>query len=778
MDFDPPGYLELSDFQRLVINILKDQTECLHAIKAAQFHTATHVHEVESSRHLLPSVPSPSQSFPATNSGLPPWSTREWDDEQGWSVAMKGAMKRLMERVKKWRDGLDTTLLFIALFSAIVTAFLLQTLQNLGISPDQQNTQDVLMKLITTVVDIAALNGLSTPEVTPIPPFQAAVSDEISASVWYTSLVTSIVCAALAAFARYQMPDLEDAPEGSTFITKVMKIRQRTALAKFLLSPTLKAVHWTLIGSIALFIGGLIFQLWNTHTGIPSSVLFAASVLDTILASILGVFLVAVTLHAIFFPESPFETAFSQLLRLAFCLLVKAVKAHIPVYRELGRTSTKEKHTPTELPSQWSDQHPRSAAYHFCDLISDCHAPDLLHTAAPVLIRCLDYVNMDGSKSMQKVESAIAHVLAADTSPQVQLMTLINIRRIGRDSLADETKLAPLEKLPPVLLRIQEYNFDRSDETTKRIREEAFQSMIHVLNPPKRAGDSSSSSVIERTYEDCLAIGFSDGGLPSSPVDGDLSNTPVDNSQITLPFRGALLNWNSLGPSRRDSILKRIDVPAFLIGYVRATAWAHQDFDDLLGRDTRARYRTILESLDSKLEEIIEDYAGSNRGNILSRMGDFISNLDEWLDFTRDQPTLEAGKVLLDILDFVRRYQPSWNGTTRVNFELLTRMFPVSPQLSNILSVQMSSTLTFDSQSLRRFEILLFYIRHYQDLLGPERHKRNRLLCQYLVDCNGFLASRNLDFEDPRYDLCVQIRTLSQDALNFIQGMMHARWLS
>ncbi|KZS93815.1 hypothetical protein SISNIDRAFT_495378 [Sistotremastrum niveocremeum HHB9708] len=211
-------------------------------------------------------------------------STIAWDDEQGWSVALKQSLKNLQERVRLWKDGLDTTLLFVALFSAIVTAFLLQTIQNLSLSTDQQNTQEMLTILINATVAIAAMNGMNVPDITFPGSFQAARSDEISASVWYTSLFTSIVCAALAAFARYQMPDIEDLSSefGQRFLTKVLTIRERTTLGKRLLKPTLKFVHWTLIGSIVLFGAGLIYQLWISvvQSGGRSSGLFIASVVS------------------------------------------------------------------------------------------------------------------------------------------------------------------------------------------------------------------------------------------------------------------------------------------------------------------------------------------------------------------------------------------------------------------------------------------------------------------------------------------------------------------
>ncbi|KZS91533.1 hypothetical protein SISNIDRAFT_414141, partial [Sistotremastrum niveocremeum HHB9708] len=79
----------------------------------------------------------------------------------------------------------------IALFSAIVTAFLLPIIQNLTPVPGQ-DTDALLASLIDVIIQIASMNGLSVPDVKPPPPFQAADSDEISAFFWYSSLIVSV----------------------------------------------------------------------------------------------------------------------------------------------------------------------------------------------------------------------------------------------------------------------------------------------------------------------------------------------------------------------------------------------------------------------------------------------------------------------------------------------------------------------------------------------------------------------------------------------------------
>ncbi|KZS91416.1 hypothetical protein SISNIDRAFT_394700, partial [Sistotremastrum niveocremeum HHB9708] len=108
-----------------------------------------------------------------------------------WSMVFQTALKKIKEQVDFWKESLDNTLLFITLFSAIVTAFLLSNLSALEAAPDQHNDQ-LLQNLIDLITQIASLNGLKTPTITPPDPFVPATSDEVSAALWYSSLIISV----------------------------------------------------------------------------------------------------------------------------------------------------------------------------------------------------------------------------------------------------------------------------------------------------------------------------------------------------------------------------------------------------------------------------------------------------------------------------------------------------------------------------------------------------------------------------------------------------------
>ncbi|KZT35740.1 hypothetical protein SISSUDRAFT_1130881, partial [Sistotremastrum suecicum HHB10207 ss-3] len=722
---------QTTDFQKLVVTYMSNQIACLNAIRDGQIisrrgeipqpvisspdlsarTTSESASSTIQSPPPMPSSTTTSFSSISSSKTLALSSSHEWDDEQGWSVAMKGAMQRLRERVKMWRDGLDTTLLFIALFSAIITAFLLQTLQNLTITPDQQNNQDMIMKLINIIVDIAAMNGLQVPEVTPPDQFQAARSDEISASVWYTSLVTSIVCAALAAFTKYQMPDLEDIPSevGQKFIAKVMQIKERTALAKWLLSPTLKAIHWTLIGSIALFMGGLIYQLWNTLEGLQSTVLFATSILDTIIGALLALFMIAVTLHAIFSPESPFETAFSQLLRFASKFLGRRIRKYL---RRKDQKKIIEGRSLRGAINRWSEPDPCSAATHFCELVSECDDAQLLNIGAPVLIECLDFIRASGAQSMIGVETAIAQMLRAETSTHVKLMVLRNIRRIR----VDRNPLT-LTILPRVLLRIQERESSGDAQELAQagddsLFQQAFRSMVHLLDPLPETPNATE----EPSYQDCILRGFK-----CCEPDYSVKKKP----EITPQFLGALLSWGSLPDLEREAVLERIDLPTWIPTYILAIDWAHQE----LGLwDHRTRYRVILlDALGPQLDRMVSDYGREGDNDLLSELEPFIAALDDWFDPKRNPLCKDAAVAILSILRHIRKHKKHMKSTA-LRLGSLTRIIPLFLSRSGATPLLRKD---FDKETLENLKTIVSDIRDFQALGW---FQWDQTLCQYLVD--------------------------------------------
>lgn len=231
------------------------------------------------------------------------------------------------------------------------------------------------------------------------------------------------------------MLDIAEVPNGPRFLDKVVRLKEREFLAKWLVAPILDALHWCLVIAIGLFIAGLLEQLWGLHSQIMSGALLATGLIGTILSGIVVLFLLFVTFHAVVIAESPFDTTLSRVIRVWISAerirrlvkkpAVQKMWKRVPCHSLLPRLLVHLKFRGVQLPTQL-------AANQFCELVSECHAPKTLDRAAPVLVECFEHI---GSDARESLEPAIMQVLDPETSNETKLTVLRNIPRLGADVL-------------------------------------------------------------------------------------------------------------------------------------------------------------------------------------------------------------------------------------------------------------------------------------------------------------------------------------------------------
>ncbi|KAF9026213.1 hypothetical protein BDZ89DRAFT_1178202 [Hymenopellis radicata] len=103
-----------------------------------------------------------------------------------------------LDMVETWRDGLDMLLVFAALFSAVVTAFVVQTYQSLHVDYAQ-----VTASLMLRLIDV---QGASVKEVgqnsDPATSFKAKSVDLWINGLWFTSLTLSLTTTLVAVLTK------------------------------------------------------------------------------------------------------------------------------------------------------------------------------------------------------------------------------------------------------------------------------------------------------------------------------------------------------------------------------------------------------------------------------------------------------------------------------------------------------------------------------------------------------------------------------------------------
>ncbi|KZT35753.1 hypothetical protein SISSUDRAFT_133837 [Sistotremastrum suecicum HHB10207 ss-3] len=739
------------DFQRTMLRFMQEQTKYLREM-------STQLHALSTSSEHAPSTPRPptpppAPPLPASTGAIPIAATvapvptaaapephtpsvprREIDDDLGWSAVMETALRKLHEQVVSWKDGLDTTLLFIALFSAIVTAFLNQIIQNLTPAPGQ-DTDQLLTSLIEVIVQIASLNGLQTPVIKEPEPFQAAHSDEVSAFFWYSSLIVSILCAGLAAFARFQMLEIEEIPRGEKFIEKVMRLKDRERMAKWLLIPTFDALRWSLTLAIGLFMAGLLYQLWNLHATIMAPLLWATGILGTTLAALVAAFIIFVTVHAMFYEESPFDTSLTKNVRAflwgkgdfsSFWTALRAID--LP---DFPKWHPQYLHAVRDLFPRYSDPERPVAAHQFCDLISQCTDPKLLNRAAPVLVECFDFIDFNVARFQDNIEPAILQMLDPDTSDEAKLTVLRNITRLKKDVLTECKQLVAV--LPGVLLRIQEESAERNPD----IRKAAFHATIHIIDQPEQSQDPNQIAP-PRSHEDCIVRGLQD----CDPI-----HDPDRKHPVSRAFLSALLEFDYLPSTLQTSILQSIDPASFLAAYVVSIYWAYKELGVW---DHRARYRRILgQSFRPKLDSIISGYerVDENDPDLITKLSPFISNLESWISPDQGERSKRAAAAMMGILRRIRLKQHDVPEhllkLPPLKLGLLAEaLLPVDVVVADIpvkpgdapRSITTLVPKRLDLSALRHLEVLAWYIDRCEAGLALVSPKSSVL--QFLIDCN------------------------------------------
>ncbi|TDL18490.1 hypothetical protein BD410DRAFT_700633, partial [Rickenella mellea] len=113
-----------------------------------------------------------------------------------WEPYLRFADKYDQDLVEGWRDDMDTLLIFAALFSASVTAFVIESAKSLQIDPNQTMI-NVLLHISQQLA-----NDTHTSATLPSNTFHPASSDIDVNIFWFLSLAFSLSCALAAVLVK------------------------------------------------------------------------------------------------------------------------------------------------------------------------------------------------------------------------------------------------------------------------------------------------------------------------------------------------------------------------------------------------------------------------------------------------------------------------------------------------------------------------------------------------------------------------------------------------
>ncbi|KAJ1301915.1 hypothetical protein OPQ81_000754 [Rhizoctonia solani] len=226
-----------------------------------------------------------------------------------WTMYVEEASEQDAELVDIQNKNLDLMLLFAALFSAILTAFLVESTNML--QQDPVDTSATLLLLIAQSQRRMELGipaqALDTIEATAFTP--SLVSRFIN-GLWFTALAFSLSAALIAMLAKEWLAAYLASSVRPAYDRALARQVRFDGLIAWRALPIISFLPTLLHLSLLLFSLGLVIYLWNLDTGIAIVVLIITGLT-------LAFYIVTLFLGALFEP-CPFVTQLSKYIRAGF----------------------------------------------------------------------------------------------------------------------------------------------------------------------------------------------------------------------------------------------------------------------------------------------------------------------------------------------------------------------------------------------------------------------------------------------------------------------------
>ncbi|KAK7013726.1 hypothetical protein R3P38DRAFT_3277568 [Favolaschia claudopus] len=240
-----------------------------------------------------------------------------------WSVYVSEAEKYDKVLVDSWKSDMEGLLIFAGLFSAILTAFLIESYKTL--TPDSGDDMKALLTQISTQLSGMA-NGSSVDLPAP-ESFVPATSSLVCNLLWFTSLGLSLSCALIGTLVEQWARDFKYKTE----MRSAPVIRARIfsylyyGLKRFNMHAVVEIIPFLLHASLILFFAGLVAFLVPVNKAVMIVVIILLGIMVTAYTTF--------TVFPLFSRQSPYQTPLSAGLWRATQL------AHT-IWRSASRQST------------------------------------------------------------------------------------------------------------------------------------------------------------------------------------------------------------------------------------------------------------------------------------------------------------------------------------------------------------------------------------------------------------------------------------------------------
>ncbi|KAI0735554.1 hypothetical protein C8Q76DRAFT_829238, partial [Earliella scabrosa] len=189
-----------------------------------------------------------------------------------WSDAAHAVKTYHDELIARWKEEMDTLLVYAGLFSAILTAFSVESYQLLRpdpMDPMLASLQQISAQLASFPATPAFLN--STHLVQPLSGLkQAQFSVTPSAAwintLWFCSLVCSLGSASIALVVKQWLHDALEGLSGTSRDSARLRQYRLNSIRKWRVGKIVASLPILLQLALALFFAGLVILLWSLHS--------------------------------------------------------------------------------------------------------------------------------------------------------------------------------------------------------------------------------------------------------------------------------------------------------------------------------------------------------------------------------------------------------------------------------------------------------------------------------------------------------------------------------
>ncbi|KAF7314533.1 hypothetical protein MKEN_00926500 [Mycena kentingensis (nom. inval.)] len=231
-----------------------------------------------------------------------------------WSVYISEAEKYDKSLVESWKSDMEGMLIFAGLFSASLTAFIVESYRTL--LPD---SSDTTVQLLVHISQQLAANGSSLPPA-PTASFSPPTASLVCNTFWFLSLGLSLSCALVATLLQQWARDFLHRANmrSSPVIRARMYAFLYHGLRRFKMHAVVDVIPLLLHASLLFFFAGLFAFLYPINPGV-------AAVSALILAVVLGLY-AALTVLPLVRADSPYRTPLSNACWSAWLWLSRSSK--------------------------------------------------------------------------------------------------------------------------------------------------------------------------------------------------------------------------------------------------------------------------------------------------------------------------------------------------------------------------------------------------------------------------------------------------------------------